>query len=365
VVWTKLIQQAFLGVAQAYHSYRLINLIGTIQAVLINIGMIVIASNGGRSVELMKWQVVASIVFLLVYTYCVSGLTRNIDLSFSWESKKFVKIFKYSFSTWMSSLGGVLFGQVDRLIVGALLGAESLGIYAAITNVTVQINTLSALPVQPLLPMLSALSTPLDKPEFDVGVVLRKALEVNSVVALGMGILLITFDFFIVSLFLDSKAASSYINEFRGAAIIYTIYSMNAVGYYITFASNAAGLCMVVQIVSGIASLIFIYVGIKVVGLPGAIIGNFGYCMVWLLTFLGFRRLNISFLEWASWIIIPVFIFLVFCVSILLSRENIPIKLLAGFFSSALLSIWFISCNIRTLSSQAMRLFRLKRNSDS
>jgi O-antigen/teichoic acid export membrane protein len=344
VVWSRLIQQVLIGVEQAYQTYKSINLLGSIQAILTNGGMIIIAYNSGHSVELMQWQAIIGILSLIAHIWFVKSLLGS-RFHVAWNYSKFLPILIYSFSTWMSSLGGVLFGQVDRLIVGAMLGVETLGIYSAITNITMQINSLSAMPIQPIVPILSRNTNEPDELKANIRSIVKKSFEINCIISLGLGVIFLTFDFSILSFLLDGKMALNHLNEFRFATIIYAIYSMNAVGYYIAFGKNYVTMCMLVQMLSGAVSLLLVYGGAKYFGLTGAILGNSGYCLVWLLTFVGFRKLNIKELEWMSWIVFPVLSFIVFSASVFLIQSNISLKWLMCFSCFLSLIVWFYFCN--------------------
>jgi len=359
VVWARLIQQVLIGIEQAYQNYGVINLVGTFQVLLMNSGMIAISFQGGRSIDLMKWQVLISILFLFLNILFVKYLICGHQLNFKWNRKRFLEILNYSLSTWVSSLGGVLFGQVDRLIVGAILGVESLGIYSAITTATVQINGLSAMPVQPIVPILSRMNNEFAQNNTDgIRKIIRKAFEVNCIVALGMGSLFLTFDFLILPIFLGNSQTITHINEFRFATIIYSIYSMNAVGYYIGFGTNSVNMCMKVQILSGIFSLTCIFFGIKYTGLNGAILGNSGYCLTLFLTFLGFRKFGIKIAEWMAWIWFPSLSFLALCISTFLIQNDSSLKLLLSIFFTLSLLIWFASCNSKLIRSSLVKIFQ-------
>jgi O-antigen/teichoic acid export membrane protein len=347
VVLSRLLQQVLVGVEQAYQSYGWINLLGTAQTLLLNSGMIFIAFHGGRSVELMKWQLLVSVLLLICHIYLVKFSIRSIRFRFIWNYVKFLDVLKYSMSTWVASLGGVLFGQVDRLIVGSILGIETLGTYAAITNATVQINSLSAMPIQPIVPVLSGFTRELNVSKTAVKAIVRKAFEANCMVALGMGVLFLAFDSQIVSFLVGGNL--NYLNEFRFATIIYAAYSMNAAGYYVAFGTNSVKMCMLIQLFSGAFSLMLIYLGSSLYGLSGAIAGNSGYCFVWLLTFLGFGKFGITHLEWMTWIFVPVISFASLCLSIVVIPDNFIFKFIACTLCALSMVIWFMSRKLNVI----------------
>lgn len=312
VVWVQLIQRVLVGVEQAYQSYGLTNLLSTIQSILLSLGMLVVASLGGRTVALMQWQAVASFIVLLGHIWLVRHLTRDIKLHISWEQKRSLEIAKYSLLTWFSSLGGMLFLRGDRLIVGALLGSTTLGIYATVTDIAGQINYFSALPVQPLLPTLSGINTKLDIYKDKIQQQIKQAVAINIVIALGLGTILFTLAPLVMQLMLGNTVNRENILGFRIAAIIYALYSLNAVGYYVLFSINEVKKSLLISLASGTLALTLIAIGASKFGLLGAILGNAGYLGVWFLTFFAMKYLNIKIKIWGTWFQFPIICFLAF-----------------------------------------------------
>ncbi|MHC5829856.1 MAG: lipopolysaccharide biosynthesis protein, partial [Nostoc sp.] len=54
VVAARLLQQILIGVEQAHQRYDLMNVVNTMQCVLLSVGMLAVATLGGRTVELMQ-----------------------------------------------------------------------------------------------------------------------------------------------------------------------------------------------------------------------------------------------------------------------------------------------------------------------
>ena len=246
-------------------------------------------------------------------------------------------IVRYSGQTWLASLGGVLFSQVDRLIVGSMLGSKELGIYAAITNITSQINVLSALPVQPLVPYLARHD--LDRTTLQKRI--KSALQLNAVVALGLGAILYSFAPLILNILLDKTFSADLIVPFRIATAIYALYSVNAVGYYTLFAIGEVSICMKIQLLSGVFSLLLIYLGVSNFGVIGAVTGNIGYLGVWFLTIAAMNRIKIDLNLWSKWIGFPIMWFIIILISGILVGRNSFASILIFVIQSAILVHWY------------------------
>ncbi|QNP29886.1 oligosaccharide flippase family protein [Cylindrospermopsis curvispora] len=68
------------------------------------------------------------------------------------------QIFRYNLAMWLMTIRGILFTRGDRIVVGSVLGPESLAIYAIVSDVASGINFLVAQPIQPFLPVVSRLA---------------------------------------------------------------------------------------------------------------------------------------------------------------------------------------------------------------
>jgi O-antigen/teichoic acid export membrane protein len=246
----------------------------------------------------MAWQAIVSSGGLIAHGWVGWSLLRFEKLFSIWDRKKAIAIAHYSAMTWFTSIGSALFSQGDRLIVGSILDSKLLGVYAAITNITSQINSLSALAIQPLLPSLSSQLGKLNVDRDRLERQIKIATKVNGIVALGLGALLSIFAPLVLSAMIPEGVTNEYLLGFRLATVIYSLYSVNAVGHYILFSVNAVNISLTIALVSGIVSLIMIFFGSNYFGLLGAIAGNSGYLGVWFLNFIGMKKIGIATKKW-------------------------------------------------------------------
>ncbi len=345
VIWARLLQNVLIGVEQGFQKYGLLNLINTIQAVLLNSGLLTIAMFGGHTIDLMLWYVIIGMMLLCVHAIVVWSLIKEFNIHVLLNKRKTFEIASYSIKTWIASIGGVVFNQVDRLIVGASLGTEALGIYAAITNIATQINTFSALPVQPLLPSLTSLVAQKYQTKKNMEKEISSGLYLNIYVAFSLGIFLFIIGEYVLRTVVNQNFSDGYIFAFNIAIFIYSLYSTSAVGFYMCLSSNAVSKVMFIQLSSGILTLLLITIGINHLGLLGAIFGNGGYLCVCLLTALGMKQYSISHRVWINWIKFPLQIFLIaFCANFL-PYTSLSFNIIILIFCETLLTIWFFRKN--------------------
>jgi len=350
VVAARLFQMVLVGIEQAYQRYDLMNMLNTSQSVVLSLGMLVVAWQGGRTVALMQWQALTSIVALLSHVWVVRSLLESMNLRLSWNKNKALVVGGYSLVMWLDTLGSMLFSRGDRLIVGNMLGSQMLGVYAAITDVTVQINSFSALPVQPLLPSLSNLIEQQEINRFQLQQQVKQATQINGLIALGMGATLITLSPFLIKIIFSDESASQYITAFCIATFIYALYSCHAVGYYSLLGNRAVNTCALIQLIGSFSSLLLITIGAYKFGLIGAILGNSGYLLTFLVTLFGMKRLSLPTHLWFKWLRFPLlWFFITTLININLSVDY-SVRLLLFVIQSCIIVIWFANTNINTIS---------------
>ncbi|MFS0516840.1 lipopolysaccharide biosynthesis protein [Nostoc sp. UIC 10607] len=351
VVAARLLQQILIGVEQAHQRYDLMNVLNTIQSVLLNVGMLIVVWLGGRTVELMQWQAGIGVVTLVSHIWVVRSLLQNMNLRLSWNQNKAVAVGGYSLMMWLNTLGSMLFSRGDRLIVGSLLGTQALGVYASITDITAQINSFSALPVQPLLPTLSNLIGQQNINQRQLEQQLKQATQINGLVALGMGATLITLSPLILKLLFSEQTASQYLIIFCIATAIYALYSCHAVGYYSLLGTNAVKACALIQLLGSFLSLGLIAIGAYNFGLIGAILGNLGYLTTFLVTVFGMKRLSVSYTLWFKWLWLPlIWFFIVVLLSFQLPNDYIVRCIICSIQTTIILT-WFAISNNYKFSS--------------
>jgi O-antigen/teichoic acid export membrane protein len=244
------------------------------------------------------------------------------------------------------------------LIVGLLLGTTVLGIYGAITSITVQITALTAMAISPLLPRLSAIwnQGTSSNEENDMQAQLEQATAFNAFVTLGAGSLLFVLAPLIVSFVIPEATTTVAIIAFQVGILIYAIYPLNAVGYYVLFAIGAVRTNLIINLVSGSIALLLISIGAHTAGLLGAILGNVGYVVSLAFVYFGMRYTQIPFSHWVRWITAPLVWFVFVVTSNLLIGERFELRLLLYSAQVVLFVGWFGYYQRQTLLPAINRL---------
>ena len=343
VVWSRLLQQVFIGIEQGYQQYGYLNLLNTIQAVTLNIGMLVIAANGGKIIELIQWQAAIYMAILLGHAFLVKKLLKPIYLEFIWHSQHALEIAHHSLTNLFLCIGSVIFGRGDRIVVAYFLNPSILGIYAAITDIAAGMNTLSNLPVQPLI---SLLGNYLGNAEFSknkLKVQIAQSIQLNAAIALGLGAWLFALAPLLVRwLFSNVADEASVIVAFRVAIIIYALISINSVGFY-TLLTLDVNLCMMLYVVNAFISLTLIVFGASKFGLVGALLGNIGFLLSWSMLVFGMIKLNLSRWFWLENLKFPLAWFAVFISIAAATSSNFYLSVGISTLETLGFAYWFFS----------------------
>lgn len=266
-------------------------------------------------------------------------LLRDKCIRFSWSTNKGGQMLRFGLLTMTSSIGSVLFAQCDRLVVGAFLNTPTLGVYAAITTITTQINAISSLPVQPLLARVGHYWT--HKTE---SVVARRELkhttQFNAVLAFSVAAAVFIMAPLICTIVFHGNTNPTMIIALRCASVIYASYSLNATGYFILPTIGALTLHTAIQVAGGVFAVLLIWVGSLHWGLLGAVLGNAGYIITVALTVIALSRLKINTSEALRWIRFPLAWFVITIVSSIALPATITIECTILVVSMLILSYW-------------------------
>jgi O-antigen/teichoic acid export membrane protein len=353
----RLFQQVPISLQQATHRYGSLSLLNLLLAALTTLSLVpiaalppaMVAAFGGRLVAMMAWFAASNVLVLLLHLAIISRWLSSRSLRPQWQTARMIEFLRYCSFTWLSSIGSLLFMRGDRLIVGKILDIKTLGVYAAITDITVQINNLSAFPLQPLLPAISNMwqVSTIEEPAPGKNLkairqVVRQGAQTNALVAFSLGAIL----FYLASqLFLLITSRPPSIEEllcFRIAIVGYTIYSLNAVGYFALFAIGGARTCGLIQLGSGIFALFCIFIGVTYGGLVGAAIGNLGYSVTLLLVVMSMRQMEIPLATWLKWLKLPLIWFSIAVALGILLEGHLVWQYLFLAIQLVILAAWFV-----------------------
>jgi O-antigen/teichoic acid export membrane protein len=293
---------AFLQAAANYAAFVSIGLIFVLPTA---VGLPLAAYYGFDAVAFLHIHTIFSIGTLLAYLVACSAMRRERGWRGVVDRREWAGMARFGLGSWLGSAGGILFSQLDRVVVGMLLSAQQLGIYAAATLVTSQINALSAIPVQPLLPFVARYAHDINGHLRELRILVSNAIRVNTAIALALSALSFVYAPVIAAAVVQPDSVSALTSALRTLSIVYGAYSLNAVGFYCMFATHDLRRLCLITIGSGLLTLVAIAMGAQVAGLMGAAIGNLPYVLTLTLTAIAIRRFGMSVVLWLRIIWVP------------------------------------------------------------
>jgi len=195
---------------------------------------------------------------------------------------------KKSLSLFASSLSSICFSNVDKLIVGSTLGSKNLAFYTIASLVAGQINSLSALLVQPIIHIVPKVDS-----SKQAALSLAKYANISIVAGPSLGLSLILLSPIIRSIFFPSLHDQNqiYLAEQSIALLcfIYGIYSTNCYGYYYLLSRQDFKLISIVVSISTILVLLGMAGLGNAFGLLGLVACNAAYIISCMLTIVALK----------------------------------------------------------------------------
>jgi len=244
----------------------------------------------------LGYQGLAYVVFALGTLLVLSNLSNSINVNLWQPQISDVSVMltqcRKSLLVFPTSLSASLFSSVDKIIVGSYLGFEKLAIYAVASMFASQINTLSAMCMQPLVHFIKA-SDESSRQQ------IKRFQGMNIIVPLSLSLLIILLS--PVLIYYSLPSASDELVVSRGAslslslmALIYGLYSTGAFGYYYFLALGRYGLVSGLVVIANATSIVMMLLLGRWLGLTGMILCNSGYLIIMILTLLAGKDLSLA-----------------------------------------------------------------------
>jgi O-antigen/teichoic acid export membrane protein len=339
-------QHFFSGIIQAYSQFLLVNIIKFFNILIMNLGLLFLSYLKQELYVLSFYMLGVSIITFIIYMYIASKKINLLSIKPVFELDKVKEILNYSGATWLGYLGGVLFTQLDKIIVGKVSNTEIVGIYAAIISITSYISSIATVGLQPIIPKLSELWVSFESKKNEFISEYKLANQFNTFIVLFISIALLLFVKPLLTkiMDIDIELYSEAVFGFQLAIIIYAFNSLSVPGFYGLMAIKKTKHLGKWQIIGAFIALLLIYVLGKRYGLYGVIIGNVGLLITVIFNFIVSKTLSSNIF---SWLIFIYKALILFCLTIIgiIFFNNIYIRVIITIVSLFTLTFWFFSEN--------------------
>ena len=245
----------------------------------------------------------AIIILIIIKAWAFQVRGREARIAARANISSLIDTVKKSLSIFASSLSSTCFSSVDKLIVGSALGSKNLAYYTIASLVAGQINSLSALLVQPIIHIVPKVHS-----NKQAALSLAKYANISIIAGPSLGLSLILLSPIIRSLFLPSLHDENqiYLAEQSIALMcfIYGIYSTNCYGYYYLLSKQVFKFISVVVSISTILVLLGMVGMGNSFGLLGLVACNAAYIISCILTIVALKgqekKIRIAFYAFVS-----------------------------------------------------------------
>jgi O-antigen/teichoic acid export membrane protein len=299
---------------------NLANSLDTGSNIVLWIGAPVIGLLGGSVFHLAVWIAMVNVFRFGLCTYWAIQNTANYKLYFSFDNKIIREMLHFSFLSWVTSIGGTLFGSLDRLLVGIFLGPSVAGVYGIATSLAARLTGMISRVVQVLMPFSSAME--------EVGhrhrtaSVLRLSSRLVGCASMFFSGALVIWMNEILRLWISADFASIYGFSFQLIMICYGLYSLALPAQQIAQGMGWLAIPAAIYLAGGMATDLLIWGLAPRFGFQGAILANYSLISLLGINFYLAKRIGLSFKDVIQDFGLP---FLAFAAIISISFMVIPL----------------------------------------
>lgn len=278
----KSIESVFVSTLRAFESYGPAVRIAIITRIAILLGAVSVVVMGGNLVSIMVATLSAAVAGLLLQALAVRSLLGHTIWFPSLHRETLSMITGFGCFSWMQCLASLSFSQVDRIIIGVLLGTPALGYYSICTQIAQPAHGLLASGLQFLFPHLSARWQTASLASLERTV--RTAFWVNQIFVVLLSAPLILGGKYIISAWLGADYAQHVWPTLSIVTLSFALLGMNVTAHYTLLAAGKVRQVTYLNLAAGGVMLVAMGALIPKFGIEGAATGRLIYGPVtWLM----------------------------------------------------------------------------------
>jgi O-antigen/teichoic acid export membrane protein len=278
-----------VNLLRAYEKYWPAAQITISSRAAIVVSAVVLVGLGRGVVSIMVATLAIGIMALLAQGYMVSRYVGRVSFIPAWHPEVLAAICPFGCFSWIQALSGIVFGQSDRLIVGAILGSSAVAYYSVCTQAAQSVHGLAASSFHFLFPRLSTRHATVSSAELSHSV--KHAFLINVLVVALLCLPMALLSKPILSFWIGKPFAATVWPILSVTAIGFGLVGMNVTAHYTLMALGAIRYVTFVNVAAGLIMTAIMVVLISHFGLIGAAVGRLVYGPVTWLAYLKVRSL--------------------------------------------------------------------------
>jgi O-antigen/teichoic acid export membrane protein len=150
-----LLKNALASILMGLHRYDIYNVIQIIYAALLALVQVVIVLRGGSVLQLMLGNILVTGISLIGFTLAIHFLIPGVRFLRVPESYFARALFSFGMFMMLINLEGAILYNVDKIVIGRLLGLESVTYYSIPTQICFKVHSGLALFISFIFPLTS------------------------------------------------------------------------------------------------------------------------------------------------------------------------------------------------------------------
>jgi len=248
------IESVFVSALRAFEQYGPSVRISICSRVASLAGAVLLVARGRGVVEIILATLCISALATAAQGWVVRSATGKVTLLPSLHLETLRMIAGFGCFSWLQALSAVIFGQADRLVIGVLLGAPAVAVYALCDQAAQSIHGTVAAAFHVLFPHLSARFE--NESSAEVRHTLWTAFKSNAALAMLLGVPVIVFSRPILELWMGREFAQQAWPMLCILGVSSTLLALNVTAYYGLLAAGRIRLVMSVNLAAGAVMLL-------------------------------------------------------------------------------------------------------------
>ncbi|SET99889.1 lipopolysaccharide biosynthesis protein [Paenibacillus sp. NFR01] len=273
IIGVRIINGIFSGAYMAKQRYDLNSKVNIVYNLITSVAFTILAVVYGSLTLLIQCLFYSTVLLTICNMFVTQRTLPGLKFRPAFNRGAFKRLFHYGIYSWGQMLISTLNAQVDKLIIGGLLGPKVLGYYTVCMQVVVKIHEIPAAAGGYLLPKFSSLSQGADRQE--IGRTYRRSLYIAMSFVLFAGIVACLLAKPILSLWISPAFAESHYKLFQLLTVSVSLGAFGVVPYYCLNGTGYVKLNTILSLVTTLVTVALFMVLIPEFGVYGIGWGKF------------------------------------------------------------------------------------------
>lgn len=281
------LSQVFQGYLFSKLRYDLVKWVSTFSNIALWIGAVIIVVNRKDLVPIALWGLIVQIITCSILYHLVS---KRVAFHWKWDARIMSQMGQFSIFTFIESLAVSMYQNLDRILVGFVIGPAAAGIYSVGTSIGLRLSIITGQITEVLVPFSSRKNSLNDRDSLYK--VFLQVSRIVNVLLMTISSLLILWMREILHYWISPIYAENNSHIFRILVLAYILLSACRPGHQTLTGIGKVRWTSIIYFSSTVVMVCGLYVGSSRWGLEGAAIANFSMALLLIYNLLTHRFLH-------------------------------------------------------------------------